>query len=201
MALAALALLQAATVPKMKDCLPGAADSVLKEFEGFYRFPNRVAYIRFEVVGEVLKARQTWDGRQYAMVQTGDLTFESTAEKYQVVFDKRLPTTVNILERVTLCKVDFDPTKRIALPMPVAKRYVGRYHLQREPANTIEVTLEDGILVLVQEWDGKRIPLEAITEQEFVNQQAAMPVTFADGGKEGVEMRCFEADIWLKEKQ
>lgn len=195
------ATLQAAMVHQKNRPVPVvSAEANLKEFEGFYRFPNRVAYIQFEVVSNQLQAKQVWDNRQYVLVQTGDLAFESLEEQYKIVFDKLPPTSVKILERVTLSKVDFDPTKRIPLSPSIAKRYIGRYHLQRDPSHTIDVTVEEENLVLVQQWDGKRIPLKGITEQEFINQDMAMPVTFDIRESQAVEMRCFEEDIWVKEK-
>src|SRR5690606_923235 len=89
--------------------------NILHDFEGFYRFPNRVAYIQFEVIDKQLTAKQVWDGRQYPLTLTGDLTFESNEERYKVAFDAIQPTAVEILNRVTLTKIDFDPTKRQTL--------------------------------------------------------------------------------------
>jgi len=174
--------------------------NILHDFEGFYRFPNRVAYIQFEVIDKQLTAKQVWDGRQYPLTQTGDLTFESNEERYKVAFDAIQPTAVEILNRVTLTKIDFDPTKRQTLSPALAKLYVGSYRLQRDSTHIIDIVVEGEDLVLVQTWDGKRIPLESITDQEFINQENAMPVSF-ERQEANLQIRCFEDDIWVKEKR
>lgn len=173
----------------------------LQQFEGFYRFPNRVAYIQFEVKDDQLEARQVWDDRRYQLKRTGELTFESLEEQYKLTFDAIEPTVVKILDRVDLTKVDFDPTKRKPLTSSLASKYIGTYYLERDDTHAINVVWDDEYLVLVQGWDGKRIPLECITDHEFINQEAAMPVTFyEEKGNEGV-MQCFEDNRWFKEKQ
>lgn len=171
----------------------------LQPFEGFYRFPNRVAYIQFEIIDDQLEARQVWDDRRYSLKRTGNLTFESIEEEYKLAFNGLPPTAVKILERVDLIKVDFDPTQRKLLSDSLAHLYQGDYYLQRDETYVIKIFPDSDGLMLVQEWDGKRIPLACITDREFINQDAAMPVTFyADESKETVEMQCFQDDRWVK---
>ncbi|RZF61522.1 hypothetical protein [Sphingobacterium corticibacterium] len=179
---------------------PSAKQTSLQQFEGFYRFPNRVAYIQFEVKGNELQARQVWDDRRYQLKRTGELTFESLEEQYKLAFDAAEPTVVKILDRVDLTKVDFDPTQRKSLTSALANQYIGKYYFERDNTHVINVVWDGERLVLVQDWDGKRIPLECVTDQEFVNREAAMPVTFYEGKGKGVTMQCFEDDRWFKEK-
>ncbi|MBD1432082.1 hypothetical protein H8B06_04530 [Sphingobacterium sp. DN00404] len=179
---------------------PPAKQTSLQRFEGFYRFPNRVAYIQFEVKGNELQARQVWDDRLYQLKRTGELTFESQEERYKLAFDAAEPTVVKILDRVDLTKVDFDPTQRKSITSSLADQYVGTYYFERDNTHVIHVVWDDERLVLVQGWDGKRIPLECITDHEFVNQEAAMPVTFYEEKGKGVTMQCFEEDCWFKNK-
>lgn len=177
-----------------------AKQTSLQQFEGFYRFPNRVAYIQFEVIGSELQARQVWDDRRYQLKRTGELTFESREEQYKLAFNAIKPTVVKILDRVDLNRVNFNPTQRKSLKSSLANQYIGKYYIEREQTYMIEVGFDGKQLVLVQGWDDKRIPLECITDQEFVNQEAAMPVTFYEEKGKGVMMQCFEDDRWVKEK-
>lgn len=170
----------------------------LQQFEGFYRFPNRVAYIQFDVVNNQLRARQVWDGRQYELKKTGELTFESVEEHYKLAFDAAPPTEVKILDRVDLTKVDFDPEQRKSVPPLLAKLYAGSYHREGNEKFEIKVISDGGNLVLIQGWDSKRIQLACITDQEFINQEAAMPVTFFTESNQKIVMHCFESDRWIK---
>jgi hypothetical protein len=174
-------------------------ESGLQKFEGFYRFPNRVAYIQFVLNNGKLEARQLWDGRVYVLQSTGESSFQSVDEGYKLVFDlTTVPSQVKILDRVILNKVSYDPGKRQEPSKKVRQQYQGRYRLAKDTNMWIRVAEKQGMLVLHQEWDNKEIVLESMTDSEYINEELIMPVSFEILTKGGVRMHCFENDIWEK---
>ncbi len=171
----------------------------LKPFEGYYRFPNRVAYIQFLVKDGVLEARQLWDGRHYRLQSTGTSRFQSIEEAYPLEFNSPTsPSQVKILNRVVLSKVDFNPLERQTPSQEVLKRAMGKYRLTRANDMLISIFTKDSKLVLRQEWDNKEVILESMTDTEFINQDLLMPVSFGTSENGQPYMHCFENDIWEK---
>ncbi|MBE8722125.1 hypothetical protein [Sphingobacterium pedocola] len=171
----------------------------LQKFEGFYRFPNRVAYIQFVLNNGKLEARQLWDGRVYVLQSTGEASFQSVDEGYKLVFDlTTVPAQVKILDRVILNKVTYDPEKRQEPSKKVLQKYQGRYRLSKDTNMWIHIAEKQGMLVLHQEWNSKEIMLESITDSEYINEELIMPVSFEILAKGGIRMHCFENDIWEK---
>lgn len=178
-----------------------AKQTSLHQFEGYYRFPDRLSYIHFEVVDDNLQASLLWDGRVYALKRIDNVTFETKDGQYKVMFNDTSPTGVRVLDRWDLVKVDFNPTQRKKISNALVEKYKGDYTLKRDgEVFEIEVSTDGGKLALIQKWDGKRIQLDCITDHEFVNQEAGMPVSFYKGDEGAVVMYCFKDDPWKKVK-
>ncbi len=175
-------------------------DSVSMEtFAGYYRFPNRVAYIRFfEQEGQFL-AQQVWDGRTYPLVRTGPLRFQSQDEAYLVTFiedDEKTIDQVHILGRVVLERVSYDPTQYIALHPEHWQPLVGRYRFQKDEKLELIVSVRDGQLVVTQSWDQKTIVFEAFSPLDFFNEALTFPLTFRMENGVVLELISYESDHW-----
>jgi hypothetical protein len=183
--------------------LPAATFTDLKDFEGFYQFPNEVAYIQILQKDQSLVARQVWDNREYPLIRKADLSFESKDEEYSAQFVKdetgRI-ISINILNRVMLTKVDFDPNKEVNLTLDKLKRLEGTYQFQRDKNLFLEISTNDRAIELKQLWDGKIISFSAKSELHFFNKELSFPLTFVLTGNEIKEVRAFGSDLWDKVK-
>ncbi|MGK9127224.1 hypothetical protein M1D52_02050 [Olivibacter sp. SA151] len=179
---------------------PLQTDSVsLDDLSGYFRFPNRVAYIRFFDQDGQFIAQQAWDGRTYPLQRTGSLTFQSRDEAYQVAFiggtDGKIDKA-KILNRVMLEKVFFDPTQYVSLTADQLMPLLGRYRLQTDNNMEINVTRQGNKLAVEQLWDNKTIVFEAFSPTDFLNEELSFPLTFILANGTVKELICFESDRW-----
>jgi len=184
---------------------PLQTDSVsLDDLSGYFRFPNRVAYIRFFDQDGQFIAQQAWDGRTYPLQRTGSLTFQSRDEAYQVAFiggtDGKIDKA-KILNRVMLEKVFFDPTQYVSLTADQLMPLLGRYRLQTDNNMEINVTRQGNKLAVEQLWDNKTIVFEAFTPTDFLNAELSFPLTFIVSNGTVKELICFESDRWERIEQ
>lgn len=173
----------------------------IKDFEGFYQFPNEVAYVQILQKDQSLVARQVWNNREYPLVRTADLSFVSKDEEYKLEFIKDETgkiTSVKILNRVILSKVNFDPNMEITLNQDKLKRVEGKYQFQRDKNLFLEISIKDNAIVLKQLWDGKVIPFSAKSELHFYNKDLSFPLTFILSGNVIKQVRAFATDHWDK---
>jgi hypothetical protein len=180
-----------------------ATDTSLKQFEGFYQFPNKVAYIYFEQRDHNLVARQVWDNRTYLLIRKDDLHFETKDEAYKIEFLKDSLghlAGVKILERAILIKVNFDPTKVADLPLEQLKPLEGSYQFQRDSNFKLTITARGKGIELKQEWDGKTIFFLPRSANTFLNEDLSFPLTFIVEGGRVKQVICFANDIWNKIK-
>lgn len=179
-------------------------DSIpLSAFEGFYQFPNQVAYIEFIVEGDGLIAKQTWDSRVYKLKRNADLSFTSVDEGYAIEFhlSNKIIVGAKILNRVELVKVDFNPNAYIRLDDAAMRKYEGKYELTRNKEMQLEIRVKDGGLSLKQLWDNKEIQFAPKTEKFFYNDEFTFPMSFEVKENQKMQMRAFESDIWLRINQ
>ncbi|MDX3916282.1 MULTISPECIES: hypothetical protein [Olivibacter] len=179
---------------------PLQTDSVsLDDLSGYFRFPNRVAYIRFFDQDGQFIAQQAWDGRTYPLQRTGSLTFQSRDEAYQVAFiggtDGKIDKA-KILNRVMLEKVFFNPTQYVSLTADQLMPLLGRYRLQTDNNMEINVTRQGNKLAVEQLWDNKTIVFEAFSPTDFLNEELSFPLTFILANGTVKELICFESDRW-----
>lgn len=179
---------------------PLQTDSLsLDELSGYFRFPNRVAYIRFFNQDGQFVAQQTWDGRIYPLQRTGSLTFQSRDEAYQVAFIGGADGTIDkakILNRLMLEKVFFNPTQYVSLTADQLTPLLGRYRLQTDNNMEINVTRQGNKLAVKQLWDNKTMVFEAFSPTDFLNEELSFPLTFIVTNGTVKELICFESDRW-----
>lgn len=185
-------------IPQITEPTP---DSPLKQFWGFYQFPNRVAFIEIRQKDQDLIAKQVWDNREYVLVRKDDLRFESKDEEYQLEFTKDASgnvVAVKILNRVILTKVDFDPNIEPVLSAGKLKRLEGRYRLQSNSDLLLEIKAKGNGLELTQLWDGKIISFVPRSELEFYNKALSFPLMFVVKEGSVTQAICFTSDVWDK---
>lgn len=175
----------------------------LKQFEGFYQFPNRVAYVQILEKDKHLVAKQVWDNREYVLVRKTDLSFETRDEEYQLEFVKGPGGTITgarIMNRIMLTKVNFDPNQVITLTADQLKKFEGRYQFERDENSFIEISAADKTLKLKQLWDGKIIHFSPRSEVDFFNEELSFPLRFVGEQNEIKQVICFSNDVWIKVK-
>ena len=173
----------------------------IKDFEGFYQFPNRVGYVQIVQKDQGLVAKQVWDNKEYPLIRKADLSFESKNEEYKAEFIKDETgkiTSINILNRVILTKVNFDPNKEVTLSPDKLKRLEGKYQFQRDKNLFLEISTKDKAIELKQLWDGKVIHFAALSELDFFNKELSFPLTFILTGDVVKQARAFTTDLWDK---
>ncbi|MBE8712154.1 hypothetical protein [Sphingobacterium hungaricum] len=193
--------LHASSQPNHPTSSISVADSTpLSAFEGFYQFPNQVAYIEFIVEGNELIAKQTWDSRQYKLKRNADLNFTSVDEGYVIEFhlSNKMIVGAKILNRVELVKVDFNPDAYIRLDDGAMRKYEGKYELTRNKEMHLELRVKDGGLSLKQLWDNKVIQFSPKTANFFYNDELTFPISFEEKENQKMQMRAFENDVWLR---
>jgi hypothetical protein len=177
--------------------------TALKTFEGFYQFPNQVAYVQLIEREQTLVARQVWDNREYVLVRKADLHFESRDEEYQLEFLKDKSgklTAARILNRIVLTKVNFDPTREMTLSANTLNRLEGKYQFQRDKNLFLEIRAKNNQLELKQLWDGKTIVFSPRSALDFFNADLSFPLHFHTEGNLVKQVTCFGKDVWDKIK-
>lgn len=192
---------QVSSSPKM---IPHQIDSAsLDDFTGYYRFPNRVAYIRFFDQDGQFVAQQTWDGRIYPLNRTGSRSFQSHDEAYSIAFIEGTRGKIDkakVLDRVILEKVPYNPTQYVELSAEQLTPLLGRYRFQKDSNMEINVSIQDGKLAIRQLWDNNTISFEAYSPTDFFNEELTFPLTFIVENGMVKELICFELDRWKKEE-
>lgn len=175
----------------------------LDDFTGYYRFPNRAAYLQFFDQDGQFVVQQTWDGRIYPLHRTGSHSFQSHDEAYSIAFIEGTGgkiDKVKVLERVILEKVPYNPTQYVDLRAEQLTPLLGRYRFQKDSNMEINVSIQDGKLAIRQLWDGKTILFEAYSPTDFFNEEASFPLTFVIENGVVRNLICFESDNWKKEE-
>lgn len=191
-------------VSSSSTMIPYQIDSAsLDDFIGYYRFPNRIAYIRFFDQDGQFVAQQTWDGRIYPLHRTGSLSFQSHAEAYQITFIEGTGGKIEkakILDRIILEKVPYNPTRYVELSVEQLTPLLGRYRFQKDSTMAIQVSIQDDKLAIRQLWDGKTVLFEAYSPTDFFNEEVSFPLTFVIENGIVKNLICFESDNWKKEE-
>lgn len=173
--------------------------TALEALAGYYRFPNRVAHIRFFEQGGQFVAQQVWDDRVYPLQRTGPLTFQSRDEEYKIEFIEGQSGAIDrakILDRITLEKVPYNPTQPVALTAEQLKPLVGKYRLKKDPSMELSILVKDGKLALTQHWDNQTIVFEAFSPTVFINAELSFPLTFVVEDGLAKTLNCFTSDQW-----
>ncbi|WP_188750549.1 hypothetical protein [Parapedobacter defluvii] len=180
------------------------ADTVSWEaMAGYYRFPNRAAYIRFFDQEDEFVAQQVWDGRTYPLHRTGSLTFQSSDEAYEIAFMEGKAGVIDkakILGRIILEKVSYNPTRYIKPTAEQLKPLLGLYQFQKDKNMEISLSIQGGKLALRQQWDNQTILFEAYSPTDFFNEELTFPLTFDIENGAVKKLTCFESDVWLKKE-
>lgn len=175
----------------------------LKEFEGFFQFPNKVAYLEIVQQGDGLLAKQVWDKREYMLIRKSDLEFESKNEEHQCLFIKDASGKIGSLKamnRIILTKVNFDPNQEAILPPNKLKVLEGKYKFSKDQNMFIELSVKGNSILLKQQWDGKEIILSPLSETNFYNKEMRFPLTVIKEGDVVKQVVCFDVDTWDKIK-
>ncbi len=191
--LPALLMAQAADNP--------AYDTSLKEFEGYFQLPNRIAYLEIKQQGNDLMATQIWDKREYLLIRKSDLEFESKNEEYQCVFSKDGSGKIGSLkamDRIILTKVNFDPNQEAILAPERLRALEGKYQFSKDKKMLIELSTKDNSILLEQQWDGKVVVFSPLSETNFYNKEMRFPLTFVKQDDVVRQLICFENDVWDK---
>lgn len=176
-------------------------DTALKEFEGFYQLPNKVAYLEIKLQGDNLLARQVWDKREYLLMRKSDLEFESKAEEYRCVFSKDVSGRIvyfKAMNRIIMTKVSFNPNQEAVLAPDKLRILEGKYQFSKDKKMLIELRAKDNSLLLEQQWDGKVIIFNPLSETNFYNKEMRFPLTFVKQGGVVRQLICFEDHLWDK---
>lgn len=189
-------------IAKPKNSHFKATELPLKHFEGFYRFPSKVAYILiYEKKGKLI-AKQIWDNKEYVLSRESELEFVTANDDYKATFTRVKDSITGILlnNRIPITKVNYDPTKRISLSIDQFNKLQGRYQFQRDPKLFIEIKADKNGLILHQLWDDKKISFFARSEVDFFDEESSFPIHFNIIDEKVGEMVCFEKDVWNKVK-
>ena len=166
---------------------------------GYYRFPNRAAHIHFYERDGQFIAQQVWDGRIYPLHRTGPLMFQSRDESYEIEFIEGNTGKIDqakILDRIMLEKVTYNPTQHVALTAEQLKPLLGRYRLEKDPNMELNISVKDGKLALIQQWDNRTIVFEAFSPTVFINTELTFPLTFVVEDGVAKTLICFASDQW-----
>ncbi len=175
----------------------------LEMFQGFYQFPNKVAFIQFELEDNFLSATQIWDDKKYQLTRRDETNFESKIEGHKIEFLKENSgqfSHAKILGRIMLTKVAYDPRKIKQLSETQLKKLEGTYFLKDDHSRKLQIRTSLSGLSLIQLWDNKEITFSARSESFFLDEDGRFPLTFLLSGGEAIQVTCFEDDVWLKEK-
>ncbi|HWL00591.1 MAG TPA: hypothetical protein VNQ55_11615 [Parapedobacter sp.] len=173
--------------------------TALEALAGYYRFPNRVAHIRFFEQGGQFVAQQVWDDRVYPLQRTGPLTFQSRDEEYKIEFIEGQTGEIDqakILDRIMLEKVTYNPTQPVVLTAEQLKPLLGTYRLEKDPNMELSISVKDGKLALTQHWDNQTIVFEAFSPTVFINAELSFPLTFVVEHGVAKTLNCFTSDQW-----
>ncbi|MEO6730805.1 MAG: hypothetical protein ABIN01_06285 [Ferruginibacter sp.] len=180
-----------------------SADTDLKQFEGFFRLPNKVAYIQIVYRANALVATQLWDGKEYSLVRKSDLEFESDQEEYKGKFTKDSVGVINGFKlngRIVASRVNYDPRRVDTVSADKLKLLEGTYKFRKDPKLLLQILQKDGAIILNQLWDNKSIAFQPFSELSFFNKQLTFPLEFIKAGGEVVQVVCFANDVWEKIK-
>ena len=180
-----------------------SADTELKKFEGFFRLPNKVAYIQIVYKENALVAKQLWDSTEYPLVRKSDLEFESEQEEFKGKFTKDSAGIINgfkINGRIVASRVSYDPRQGGTVSADKLKLLEGTYKFRKDPKLLLQIAQKDGLIILSQRWDNKSIAFQPFSELSFFNKQLTFPLEFIKAGDEVVQVVCFENDVWEKIK-
>ena len=171
----------------------------LSSFEGFYRFPNQVAYVQVYQKEGKLMAIQVWDKKQYEMIRKSELEF-ATSEEYNAKFivDNGNVGAMMLNERIRLTRVNYNPERKMALESEQLKKFEGRYQFHKNDKRSVEIIAEKEGLVLHQLWDGKKIPFYPRSEVDFYNEGQTFPLHFVVENEKVKQLICFGNHKWNK---
>jgi len=185
--------------PNLKNGKQRSQKVVKEELVGFYQFPNKVAFIEFNLEDGVLKARQLWDGKEYQLNQVSETNFETKQEGHKIEFlsdnDGHF-TKAKLLGRIVASKVSFNPKIVRRLSDVQLKRLEGNYVLADDNNIKMQVRSVKDELIIKQLWDNKEISFTPISEPFFLNADGTFPLTFELTDGKVTKVICFENDIW-----
>jgi len=175
----------------------------LDQLLGNYQFPNKVAFIAFELKDTSLSVKQLWDKKEYQLIQINETNFESKAEGYKIEFLKDSTgrfTHAKIMGRIMTTKVGFDPEGIKQLSAAQLKRLEGTYVLKDDNSLKVSIRSSPNGLTIKQLWDNKEIAFTARSETFFLNEDGTFPLTFLLRDGKATQVTCFEDDVWLRAK-
>jgi len=173
----------------------------LRSFEGFYRFPNQVAYVQIYQKDGKLLAKQVWNGQEYQLLRKSDLEFETANEGHKAKFtlDQDSVTSALVDNRILISRVNYDPGKKMELSEEQLKQLEGNYQLKKNGMKGIEIRSDGKGLRLKQLWDGKEITFFPRSPVDFYNEELSFPLHFVIEGHKVKQVICFGKDAWNKE--
>jgi hypothetical protein len=187
---------------EVPHCLAQSKESgpPLESFEGFYRFPNQVAYVKIVQKGDKLIGTQLWDKKDYELVRKSDLSFEAVKEGYPVKFimDNGKVKALFINNWIEVTRVNYDPEQKQTLRIEWLKKLEGRYQFQKDAKKILEISVEKDGLVLKSLWDQKALLFYARSEVDFYNEKQSFPLHFILENDQPKQLICFGTDKWNK---
>lgn len=177
---------------------------VMQQLQGFYQFPNKVAFVEFEWKDGTLYANQLWDNTTYQLIQLDGLNFETKDEGHQIGFIKDESGQVNqakLQGRIVTTKVDFDPRKVAPLTADQLSRLEGTYQSKGDQNLKLAIRSAGKELVLKQLWDQTEVVFEPRSATFFLDEDGTFPLSFVMENGDVTQVICFESDAWLKEQE
>ncbi len=184
-----------------QNVIRDSGSTLLKEFEGFYQLPNRVAFLEIKLRENSLFATKMWDQKSFELVQSDESTFESKNEGYKIEFVKDDSGHVNggkILGRIPIRRVEFNPNTVVSLTKAEFEQLSGTYELKDKDNMKIQISPNSSALTLRQLWDNKTITFTPRSNTFFLNSDGTFPLTFTLTDGKVDQVICFENDVWLK---
>lgn len=153
----------------------------LAQFSGFYQLQgNDSRFLQFSEKENKLVLKQMWDGNEIRFLPESGLSFFSR-EIPQFTLDFSKDKDGNITQVLAFKHDTWIKSKAPALTSATLKSYQGKYQSEDDPDNLIRIIAKDSMLVLKQLWNGKDIPVNAVTDTYFYNADQSYPLQIVKG--------------------
>jgi hypothetical protein len=194
--------------PKSKVAVKLTSD-MIKAFEGYYQLSNNKEMMAKMVASKNDLVVQTlWNNAESTYSPESDLTFflKSGDNGVTIKFKKEngiITSGTDFMGRIWNKIDNYVPRKEIQLSAKQLQAYQGEYTFEFKPGKTetINITAQNGNLILKENWSGNEITFVAESDVDFFSKQRPFPLKFtkdADGNI--THVLAFQKDLWTKVK-
>ena len=194
--------------PKSKVAVKLTSD-MIKAFEGYYQLSNNKEMMAKMVASKNDLVVQTlWNNAESTYSPESDLTFflKSGDNGVTIKFKKEngiITSGTDFMGRIWNKIDNYVPRKEIQLSAKQLQAYQGEYTFEFKPGKTetINITAQNGNLILKENWSGNEITFVAESDVDFFSKQRPFPLKFtkdADGNM--THVLAFQKDLWTKVK-